>query len=89
MATVHAAHQLGLRVPHDLSVILFHHRLDDRCFLPFHTISNEMERVGRGAVEMLLEKIQRPDTLLPTCAVPAALLAGETCQPPKIESPPI
>ena len=85
MATVHAAHQLGMRVPRDLSVILFHNRLDDRCFLPFHTISNEMERVGRGAVEMLLEKIQRPDTLLSTRTVAATLLIGETCLPPKRE----
>ncbi|WP_395090653.1 LacI family DNA-binding transcriptional regulator [Armatimonas sp.] len=82
MAVVHAAHQLGLKIPDDLSIILFHSRLDNRYFLPFHTISNQMERVGRGAVELLLGKIQNPKVLLPTRAIPAALLEGMTCQPP-------
>lgn len=82
MAFVHAAHQLGINIPADLSIALFHNRLDDRCFLPMHTVCNEMERVGRGAVEMLLEKIERPDVPLPTRAVPPVLLEGKTCQPP-------
>lgn len=81
MAFVHAAHQLGLKVPADLSVVLFHSRLDNRYFLPFHTISNQMEQVGRGAVAMLLEKIQNPTIALPTRAIPAALLEGMTCRP--------
>ena len=82
MAFVHAAHQLGLKIPADLSVVLFHSRLDNRYFLPFHTISNQMEQVGRGAVAMLLEKIQNPTIALPTRAIPATLLEGMTCQSP-------
>ena len=82
MAIVHAAHRLGRRIPSDLSVVLFHNRIDDRYFLPFHTISNQMERVGRGAVEMLIDKLECPETALPTRAVPPALLDGATCQPP-------
>lgn len=80
MATVHAAHQLGLSIPDDLSLIVFHSRTDDRYFLPFHTVSNEMEQVGRGAVELLLEKIQAPERLLPTRTVPMKLLEGMTCR---------
>ena len=83
MAFVHAAHKIGLSVPEDLSVVLFHNGLDDRYFLPFNTVSNQMHEVGRGAVAMLLEKIKNPTVALPTRAVPLALLEGKTCQPPK------
>ncbi|MGC4044649.1 MAG: LacI family DNA-binding transcriptional regulator [Armatimonas sp.] len=82
MAIIHAAHQLGLRIPSDLSLILFHNRIDDRYFLPMHTMSNAMEQVGRGAVQLLLEKLENPQVSLPTCAVPAVLLDGMTCMPP-------
>ena len=80
MAAVHAAHQLGLTIPGDLSILLFHSRTDDRYFLPFHTISNEMEQVGRGGVELLLEKMQNPQVPLPTRAVAMQLREGMTCQ---------
>lgn len=80
MAVVHAAHQLDLTIPDDLSLIVFHSRQDDRYFLPFHTISNAMEQVGRGAVELLLEKIKAPQVPLATRAVPMTLLEGMTCQ---------
>jgi DNA-binding LacI/PurR family transcriptional regulator len=83
MASVHAAHQAGLRVPDDLSIVLFHSRLDERYFLPFHTVSNQMTEVGSGAVAMLLQKIENPDLPLPTRAIPTALLDGRTCQPPR------
>jgi LacI family transcriptional regulator len=82
MAVLHAAHSLGLRIPQDLSIILFHNRRDDRYFLPFHTISNVMTEVGTGAVAMLLEKIETPETVLPAQVVPVVLLEGATCLPP-------
>lgn len=82
MAFVHAAHQTGQQVPQDLSILVFHNRLDDRPFRPFHTVTNEMEAVGRGAVAMLLEKIEAPTHVLPTRTVPLVLRPGATCQPP-------
>lgn len=81
MAIVHAAHHLGLRIPQDLSILLFHNRVDDRYFLPFHTVSNQMEQVGREAVGMLWEKIRNPDGMLPARTVPEAILEGATCLP--------
>ena len=86
MAVVHASHQLGLKIPDDLSILLFHSRTDDRYFLPFHTISNEMEQVGHGAVELLLEKMQSPQVPLPTRAVAMQLREGMTCQSPPQKS---
>jgi LacI family transcriptional regulator len=83
MAVVHAAHLLGLRIPEDISIIQFHNRRDDRYFLPFHTISNVMEAVGKEAVAMLLEKMKHPEAALPPRAVPVVLIEGATCLPPR------
>lgn len=82
MAVVRAALLLGLRIPEELSLIHFHSHVDDRCFLPVHTVSNMMQQVGEGAVTMLLEKIENPDQTLPSRAVPEVLLEGATCMPP-------
>jgi DNA-binding LacI/PurR family transcriptional regulator len=82
MAVVHAANLLGQRIPRDLSIVLFHNRIEDRYFLPFHTMSNQMAELGRGAVAMLLAKIQDPEASLPSIAVPEALLEGATCAEP-------
>jgi len=82
MATIHAASQLGLRIPQDLSLIQFHNRIDDRYFMPIQTVSNMMEEVGAQAVGMLLEKITNPQVELPPCIIPVVMLDGATCMPP-------
>ncbi len=81
MAVVHAAYLLGIRIPQDLSIILFHHRIDPRYFMPFQTVRNAMTEVGTEAVEMLLAKIAHPQTPLPTKVVPVKMLEGATCMP--------
>jgi len=81
MAVVHAAHTLGMRLPQDLSIIQFHHRIDLRYYLPIQTISNVMTEVGMEAVDMLLEKIVRPQSSLPARVVPVKMLEGATCLP--------
>lgn len=81
MAVVRAAYLLGLRIPQDLSLIHFHNRIDDRCFVPIHTVSNRMKEVGESAVEMLLEKIRNPEQALRSKVVPEVLLEGATCLP--------
>lgn len=80
MAIVHAAHSLGLRIPEDLSLVHFHHWLDDRFFKPIQTVTNAMEIVGARAVEMLLEKIECPDVPRPARVVPVRMMEGATCQ---------
>jgi len=82
MAVVRAAIHLGLRIPEDLSLVHFHNRIDDRCFLPIHTVSNVMREVGEGAVAQLMEKIESPDRPLPSQAIPEVMLEGATCVPP-------
>jgi LacI family transcriptional regulator len=81
MAVVHAAHILGMRIPHDLSIVQFHHRIDLRYFISIQTVSNAMAEVGTAAVEMLLEKIENPQTALPARVVPVKMLEGATCMP--------
>ena len=82
MAVVRAALLLGIRIPEELSLVHFHHQVDDRCSLPIHTVSNMMQQVGEGAVAMLLEKIENPLQALPSRAIPEVLLKGATCLPP-------
>jgi LacI family transcriptional regulator len=81
MAVVHAAHLLRIRIPQDLSLVQFHHRIDLRYFIPIQTVSNAMTEVGMEAVEMLLEKIENPQTTLPARVVPVKMLEGATCMP--------
>jgi len=83
LAVVHAALALGLRIPKDLSLVQFHHRSDDCCFLPMHTVSNMMREVGEAAAALLMEKIETPDRPLPSKAIPEILLKGATCAPPR------
>ncbi len=82
MAIVRAAYTLGLRIPEDLSIIQFHHWIDDRVFMPMQTVTNAMEEVGQKAVDMLLEKIQNPEVPLPARVVPVSMMNGGTCMPP-------
>lgn len=84
MAVVRAAYVLGLRIPEDLSLIQFHHWVDDRFFVPIQTVSNAMEQVGMSAVDMLLEKIENPDVPLPEKSIPVTMLEGATCMPPRL-----
>lgn len=83
MAVVHAAHQLGMRIPDDLSIILFHNTIDHRYCMPFHTVSNVMEKIGTESVNMLIRKIENPDVPLEARVVPMELWEGGTCVPPK------
>ena len=80
MAVVRAALSLGMRIPDDLSLVRFHHRMDDQCFVPIHTMSNSMRAVGERAAAMLMQKIEDPELILPSAAVPEVLIEGATCR---------
>ena len=82
MAVVHAAFSLGIRIPQDLSIIHFHHQVDERYFIPMHTVSNVMREVGSAAISMLMEKIENPERVLPARIIPEELLEGASCMPP-------
>lgn len=86
MAVVHAAYLIGLRIPDDLSLVQFHNRIDDRCFIPMQTVSNMMEALGAEAVGLLIRKIEDPQAATPAHAVPVEMLEGATCLPPRTAS---
>lgn len=79
MAVVRAAIHLGLQIPEDLSLVHFHNGIDDRGFIPIHTVSNVMREVGEAAAAMLQQKIENPDQALPALAIPEVMLEGATC----------
>ena len=80
MAFLHASYRLGLHIPTDLSLIMFHSEIDPRLCLPITTVNNAMRRVGREAVQMLVEKIDTGGQPLVSRTVPVDLLEGVTCR---------
>lgn len=81
-----AAARLGLKIPDDLALASFN---ESPMQLFGHHITlaiiPEIE-VGRQAAEMLLKKIESPDTLRPPQAVPFTLCQGDTCLPATIRA---
>jgi len=77
-----AAFQMKLKVPGDLSLIMFHHDFDWTVGVSITTVIHNMQRVGVEAAAMLDEKINTPEHSLPPRAVPSFLFDGATCGPP-------
>jgi LacI family transcriptional regulator len=77
-----AARTLNLRVPGDLSLLMFHDSFEPFIGVAITTMMLNTHRLGSEAVAMLEEKIQRPDVALPPRAVEESLFEGATCGPP-------
>jgi LacI family transcriptional regulator len=73
---------LGLKLPRDLSLVTFHERVPDLGALQVATMEIPMREMGRAAVEMLMDKIERPDDMLPSIALPFTFRQGHTLAPP-------
>lgn len=77
-----AARTLGLRVPGDLSLLMFHDSFEPFIGVAITTIMLNTNRLGSEAVLMLEEKMQQPEVPLPPRAVEETLFEGATCGPP-------
>lgn len=77
-----AAMEMGLRVPEDLSIIAVHHRPVDAVGIAVATMQIDFAQVGDKAVQMLVQKIEKPDAPLPPQKVPSIWHPGETLAPP-------
>lgn len=75
-----AAAKVGLRIPEDLSIVTFNDEPDKD--LGITTLLIPVAAMGRGAVEMILRRIAKPDTNLKPVALPFGFDAGRTCGPP-------
>lgn len=77
----HAADQLGLRMPEDLSLVTFHSDPITEHGTAMKTWIIPMAEVGRKAVRMLVEKIERPNVNLPPEAVAFTESCGDIAPP--------
>jgi LacI family transcriptional regulator len=77
-----AARTLGLRVPGDFSLLMFHDSFEPFIGVAITTMMLNMRQVGLEAVAMLEEKIQQPEVALSPRPIEETLFDGETCGPP-------
>lgn len=78
-----AAYRLGLRVPEDLSLIMFHEDKDTSVGVPITSVGTMSWVLGQQSVQMLREKMAAPDQPLPSRPIPPGFFEGGTCGPPR------
>lgn len=81
VAITTAAMSLGLRLPHDLSLIAFHWGGVAITCLGTTLMAMPAYQMGETAVQMLLRKIDDPSLVLPPQALPYGSMAGHTVGP--------
>lgn len=82
VACLVAAGRLGLRVPGDLSLIHIDQSLADHAGAGLTRAHASAVALGRGAAELLLEKIATPARQLPARVLTYELWSGRSCAPP-------
>jgi LacI family transcriptional regulator len=84
IGVIHAAHDHGLRVPDDVSVIGFDNTVFAELFKPqLTTINQNIVSMGTSAAEHLIAMIENPDYSPPVVVDPVELIVRETTAPPR------
>lgn len=78
-----AAAGLGLEVPRDLSLAMFHSQIDSHSGYDITTLLAGWETIGRETVDALLQKINEPKQPMEPRPVTPTLFEGKTCAPPQ------
>jgi DNA-binding LacI/PurR family transcriptional regulator len=79
---LHAMSERGRRVPEDVSVVGFDDIPEAEFFQPpLTTVHQDFDEVGRRGLELLLARIDRPDTLSSVTIAPT-LVSRASCAPP-------
>lgn len=79
----HVAHEVGLEIPNDISVVGFDDIEPARFLRPMlTTIQTDQVAIGTAAVDRLMQIIEGDDTPL-GIRVPTKLVVRDSCQPPK------
>ncbi len=73
---------MGLRIPQDISLVTLHDKPVTEPGICISTMLIPAEEMGKAAVDMVLQKIAKPDEDLPPQAVTFGFEAGRTCAPP-------
>jgi LacI family transcriptional regulator len=79
---IDAVHDLGMRVPADVSVMGYDDR-DMARFLrpPLTTVRLPMAEIGATAAQMLIDCVEWGETLVDSAYVPCQLIFRESCGP--------
>ena len=82
MSLVYAAAKLGIAVPEQLSVASVAPGRQLSMGLEIAAVNQRMNRVGRTAISLLMEKIRQPHESLPSIAITGEWHPGHTIAPP-------
>jgi len=81
VSVTQAALSLGLKIPEDLSLLTFHWGGVVLMTMQTHYMYLPEYQMGEAAVQMLLQKIESPSTVLQPRALPCPLMPGQTIVP--------
>ncbi len=78
---LHGFHEAGIRVPEDVNLIGFDNVHISQIFIPaITTIGQQIQKMGRTAVKMLMHAIAEPQLKESVCELKVELLCRETTQ---------
>lgn len=80
---IRAIHEVGLRVPHDISVLGFDDLPESSYFRPkLTTVRQPLQEMGRVATRILVQSIEKPGASSSQIELPTELIARESSAPP-------
>jgi LacI family transcriptional regulator len=83
MGAMDAIRNRGLRVPDDISVLGFDDIPQAALVRPaLTTVQQPLEKMGRMAAQMLLDRLKNPGKKIERIELPTKLIIRESCQPP-------
>jgi len=84
MGVMDAVRNRGLRVPDDISVLGFDDIPQAALVRPaLTTVQQPLEKMGRVAAQMLLDRLQNPARTIERIELPTRLIVRESCQAPR------
>lgn len=83
MGAMDAIRNRGLRVPDDISVLGFDDIPQAALVRPaLTTVQQPLEKMGRMAAQMLLDRLKNPGKKIERIELPTKLIIRRSCQPP-------
>ena len=73
------AAELSIKIPEELSVITFDQEIYDEMGIEVTTMLLDTKKLGNGAAQMLLQKLDKPKKEIPSTVINSQMLIGKTC----------